>query len=157
MSIFGKLDAANIKTNPLFIEQGEYPAEVTKAEFRTRESDGTRQLYFQYTITDENSKFNNKKASQFFNLVDPDMTAEMLAELPTEEQEKIEKTNSALKRTLFGTNGFANQHGLGVTEEELNDPEWTPEPLIGTRIILTIGNFGTEGVNIRNVNKIIEE
>ncbi len=157
MSIFGKLDAANIKTNPLYIEAGEYPAEVTKAEFRIRESDGSRQLYFQYTITDEDSKYNGKKASQFYTLVDPDMTAEMLAKLPVDEQEKIEKTNSALKRTLSGTSGFANQHGLGVTEEELNNPEWTPESLVGTRIILTIGNYGTDGVNIRNVNKIIEE
>jgi hypothetical protein len=156
MSIFGQLDAANIKTNPLFIEQGEYVAEVTKAEFRKRASDDARQLYFQYTITQEESKYNGKRASQFFTLVSSDMTAEMLAELPVDEQEKIEKSNSALKRTLSGTSGFANQKGLGLAEEDLNNPEWTPESLIGTKIILTISNYGIDGVNVRSVN-IIEE
>ncbi len=154
MSIFGQLDAANIKTNPLYIEAGEYEAEVTKAEFRKRASDDARQIYFQYTITAEESKYKGKKASQFFTLVSADMTAEMLAELPVEEQEKIEKSNAALKRTLSGTAGFSNQKGLGVTEEDLNNPEWTPEHLIGTKIILTISNYSTEGVNVRSVNII---
>jgi hypothetical protein len=152
VSIFGQLDAANIKTNPLFIEAGEYEAEVTKAEFRKRASDDARQLYFQYTITQEESKYNGKKASQFFTLVSSDMTAEMLAELPVDEQEKIEKSNSALKRVLSGTAGFANQKGLGVSEEDLNNPEWTPESLIGLKIILTISNYNTDGVNVRSVN-----
>ena len=69
MSIFGQLDAAKIKTNPLYIEAGEYEAEVVKAEFRTRNSDNARQIYFQYQITQEESKYNGKKASQFFTLV----------------------------------------------------------------------------------------
>lgn len=151
MSIFGKLDAAAIKTNPLYIEAGEYPAEVTAAEFRVNK-DGDRQLYLKYTITDEESKYNKKSATQFFKLVPDDMTAEDLANLPADEQEKIEKTISSMKRTLSGTSGFANQRGLGVSEDDLNDPEWTPDSLIGKQITLTISNWGTDGVNIRNVN-----
>jgi hypothetical protein len=152
MGIFGQLDAANIRTNPLFIEAGEYEAEVIKAEFRTRASDNARQIYFQYQITEDDSAFNGKKASQFFTLVADDMTAEKFAALPEDERNKIDKSNSALKRTLSGTAGFANQRGLGVDEEELNNPEWTPESLIGTKITLTISNYGTDGVNVRSVN-----
>lgn len=156
MSLFGKLDAANVKTNPLYIEAGEYPAEVTKAEFRTNRNN-QRQLFLQYTITDEDSKFNKKRASQFYTLPPEDLTAEMLAEMPEDEAKKIEDSLSSMKRTLSGTSGFAAHRGLGVDEEELNNPEWTPEGLVGTKIILTISNFGLDGVNIRMVNKIADD
>ena len=159
MSLFGKLDAANVKTNPLYIEAGEYPAEVTKAEFRVNRS-GERQLFLQYTIVDEDSKYHNKRASQFYTLPPADLDAEgleILREADAKAAEKIESTISGMKRTLSGTSGFAAHRGLGVPEEDLNDPEWTPEGLVGTKIILTISNYGLDGVNIRMVNKIVDE
>lgn len=151
MSIFGQLDAANIPANPYFIEAGDYFAEVTKAEIK-KNRDGQRQIAITYTIRDENSQYNKSSVTQYFNLVDSDMTAEKLALLPAEEQQKIRKTNAALKRTLCGNAAVENQHGLGVNIDDLNDPSWDPAVVVGTFVNIGIANYGTDGVNVRWVN-----
>jgi hypothetical protein len=153
MSVFGKLDAATIPTNPFWIEKGEYEAEVTKAEYK-KDRDGNNQLFFEYTIDQEESQFNKKKASQFFTLVDPEMTAEDFELLPATEKAKISRTNSALKRTLCGNDANDSQQGLGVDADDLNDEDWDPSVLVGRKINMGIANYGAkdEGVNVRWVN-----
>ncbi len=153
MSLFGKLDAEKIATNPFFVEKGEYEAEVTKAFYKDRNND-TRQLVIEYTITNEDSQFYDSKVSSYFNLVDPDMTEEAFSLLPADEQKKIRQTNAAIKRTLCGNDANSSQKGLGVHPDDLNDPEWTPESVVGTKVTIGIANYGAnnEGVNVRWVN-----
>ncbi|HEY0771163.1 MAG TPA: hypothetical protein VGD31_12595 [Sphingobacteriaceae bacterium] len=150
MSLFGKMDAARIPSNPYFIEAGEYLAEVTEAKYQDR--DGQRQLRIDYTISDETSLFHGKRVSHFFDLPDEDMTEEAFELLPAEEKTKIHKAMSSLKRTLCGTEGNDRQIGLGLNEDTLNDPDWNPESLKGTKLTLGISNWGKEGVNIKFVN-----
>jgi len=153
MSIFGQLDAANIPTNPYFVEQGEYEAEVTNAQFKTTKN-GDRQLQIRYTITDESSAFLDSVVTQFFTLVDPSMTQEDFELLPADEKAKIRKNNSALKRTLCGNENNPSQKGLGVNMDDLNDSDWNPDALVGTKVNLAVNNYGSnnEGVSVRWVN-----
>ncbi len=153
MSIFGQLDSASIPTNPYWIEEGEYPGEVTKSEFGVNKQN-KKQIVLQYTIDDEGTRFHGKRTTQYFEIADPDMTIEDFKMLPSSEQDKILKTLSSLKRTLCGNSANAAQKGLGVLEEELNDPEWDPTVLVGTKINMGIGNSGDSGqyVNVRWVN-----
>lgn len=153
MSIFGQLDAANIPTNPFFVEKGEYESEVTDAKFKTNRDD-VRQLFIEYTITDESSAFHKSKVQQFFNLVDPTMTQEAFMLLPATEQQKIRRTMSSMKRTLCGNDGNDKQKGLGVDPDDLNAPDWNPEVLKGTKVMLAVNNYGpnNEGVAVKWVN-----
>lgn len=153
MSIFGELDAAQVSTNPYFIEGGEYAAEVIEAKYKENR-DGVRQLYIQYILTDTDSEYVGQKPSHFFNLVADDMTAEKFALLPAEEKKKIRLAMATLKKTLCGSDGNANHKGLGVPVDDLNDKDWNPAVLVGTKVMLGIANGGTnnEYVNIRWVN-----
>lgn len=153
MSIFGKLDAQTIQTNSYWVEKGEYSAEVTKAEFKTNR-DGDRQLFIQYTINNEDSQFLDSKVSQYFTLPDPEMTHESLLLMPPEEQKKIRLSMAKLKRTLCGNENNENQKGLGVAIDDLNDPDWNPVTLLGTKVDLAVSNYGAnnQGVNINWVN-----
>jgi hypothetical protein len=153
MSIFGKLDAAKIPTNPFFVEAGEYEAEVTGAKYKDK-SDGGRQLIIEYTITDDSSEYIDSKVAQFFNLPDSELTAEAFELLPADEKKSIRRTMSAIKRTLCGNEGNDRQKGLGVSADDLNDETWNPEVLIGTKVHLAVNNYGqtNEGVNVKWVN-----
>lgn len=153
MSIFGKLDAANIPSNPYFVEQGEYEGEVTRADFKNNR-DGERQLHIEYTITNEDSQYLDSKVVQFFTIVDPEMTQEKFDLLPADEQKKIRRNMSALKRTLCGNEHNTSQKGLGVNSDDLNDEAWDPKSLVGTKVKFAVNNYGTtnEGVAIRWVN-----
>lgn len=153
MSIFGKLDAEAIPTNPFFVEKGEYTAEVTNAKFKQNRDD-QKQLHLEYTITDESSQFLDSKVQQFFTLVDSEMTQESFLLLPAEEQKSIRRTMSALKRTLCGNDNNDKQKGLGVRPDELNDENWNPEVLKGTKVMLAVNNYGAtnEGVAVKWVN-----
>jgi len=151
MSIFGQLDAETIHSNPFFIEKGEYTAEVTKAYFKEA-ADKPRQLVIEYTVTNEDSQYVDQKAYHYFTLVASDMTAEKFALLPADEQKNIRRSNSALKRTLCGDDGNSSKNGLGVSADDLNDKDWNPETLVGTKIDMGIGNYGSDGVNVRWVN-----
>jgi hypothetical protein len=153
MSLFGKLDAEVIKTNPFHIPAGDYSAEVTKAEYR-QGNEGQKQIYFQFTITEEGSPSKGQKPNMKFNLPDPEMTQEMLELLPVAEQQKINRSLGKLKKILCGTDGNDSQRGLGVKPDDLNDADWDPNTLVGTKINMGIGNFGSDGVEIRWVNKI---
>lgn len=150
MSIFGKLDAANIPTNPYYVEAGEYEAEVTKAEFK-KNRDGERQLRIEYTINNEDSLYHDKKLVDFFNLPDADLTFEQLRMLPVDEQKKIQDSLSSLKRRLCGQ---GNRPGLGVDMDDLNDENWDPASLQGKKVNLGVRNWGADnqGVNISWVN-----
>jgi hypothetical protein len=153
MSIFGKLDAANIPSNPYYVEEGEYKAEVTGASFRTN-SNNDRQLIIEYTITDDNSAFLDAKVTHFLNLPDPDLTAETLALLPPADQQKVRKQMANVKRTLCGNDANSRQKGLGVNEDDLNDDNWNPEVLKGTKVVVAVNNYGpkNENVSVRWVN-----
>lgn len=153
MSIFGKLDAANIPTNPFFVEKGDYPAEVSDAKYQTNR-DEVRQLKIEYTITDDTSEYDGKKVSHFFNLVDPEMTTEMFELLPADEKKKLRMNMANLKRTLCGNDGNDNHKGLGVSPDDLNEEGWNPQVVIGTKVTIGISNYGAnnEGVNIKWVN-----
>lgn len=157
MSLFGKLDAANIPTNPFFVEQGEYTAEVTDAKYKTNRND-VRQLVIQYTITSENSQFLDSRVTDYFDLVAADLTAEQFILLPAEEQKKIRRNNANLKRRLCGNDNNDKQKGLGIPQDDLNDENWDPAVLVGLKVSLAVSNYGAnnEGVNIKWVN-IIED
>jgi hypothetical protein len=150
MSIFGKLDAQNIPANPFWIEKGEYKAEITKAAYQTNR-DQKRQLIIEFTINDENSQFLDSKATKYFDLVDPEMTAEQMALLPAEEQKTIRRNLSSLKNALCGS---GRNKGLGVNPDDLNDDTWDPAVLMGTKVDLAISNYGptNDGVNVRWAN-----
>lgn len=151
MSIFGKLDAKEIPASPYFIEAGTYSAEVTKAEFRISKKDEKRQLFVEYTIDDEDSIYNERRAGVFFNLVDPDLTEEEYKSLPAEEQKNISRDLSFLKRALTG---YGNVKGLGENIDDLNDPNWDPAGLVGRKVTISVTNYGAEnqGVNVRWAN-----
>lgn len=151
MSIFGRLDAANIPTNPFFVEAGEYSAEVTAASYK-KTDDGGRTLVIEYTINDEDSAYLDNKVSQRFVLMDPDMTEEAFALLPGEEKKRIQRSNASLKRTLCGSN--EKQRGLGVPVDDLNDADWNPATLIGTKVQIAVVNNGAnnEWSNVKWVN-----
>lgn len=149
MGIFGQLDAENIPANPFFIEAGDYAAEVTDGKY-SKDKNGKKQLVIEYTIDDENSTFNNKKATRYYPLTDDDMTAEMFKLLPVAEQATIQRNMSTLKRDLCGRN--ERQPGLGIPAEDLNDPNWDPAVLRGLKVNISISNFGEDGVNVRYVN-----
>jgi hypothetical protein len=151
MSIFGQLDAANITTNVYFIEKGDYPGQVVVAEYRKDRNDN-RQLFLQYQIQDEDSQYNEMKVQQYFSLVPEDMTNEKFALLPADEKKKIQRVNAAIKRTLCGSDSNSSQKGLGVTEDELNDPAWTPGSLVGTPIVFGVDNWGKDQVQVKWVN-----
>lgn len=154
MGIFGKLDAANVPSNPFHVEKGEYSAEVTNAEYRKKKSDDTPQLFIEYTINDEDSQYCDSKVAQYFTLPDPELTHEKMSLLSAEEQRTMRRSLAALKRTLCGNDLNEKQRGLGVDPNELNDPDWTPEALIGTRVRLAVENNGPnkEYVNVKWVN-----
>jgi hypothetical protein len=158
MSIFGKLDAANIPTNPFWVEAGEYSAEVTKAQYKTNRND-QKQLLIEYTITSPESQFLDSKVAQFFTLVDSEMTQEAFTLLPIDEQKNIRRTMSALKRTLCGNDSNSKQRGLGVEPDDLNDEDWNPEVLVGTKVDIAVANYGSsnEGVNVKWVNLSTDE
>jgi hypothetical protein len=155
MSIFGKMDAETIPTNPYFVAAGDYSATVTKAEFRNNR-DQEKQLFIEYTIDDEESPFLDSKVGQYFTLVDSEMTPEIFATLPAGDQKKIRQRLASLKRTLCGNDGNDSQPGLGVNPEDLNSDSWDPAVLLGTKVDLSISNYGSgnppQGVNVRWAN-----
>lgn len=152
MSLFGKLDAATIPSNPFHVDPGDYSAEVIKAEYRT--TDKGRQLRITYKINDEESEFFENQVTQFFNLIDPDMTNEQFELLPPNEKRKIKGALSSLKRSLCGSDGNESQRGLGVDPEDLNDESWDPATLVGKLVDIGVRNFGQNntGVGVQWVN-----
>jgi len=155
MSLFGQLDAANIPSNPFFVAEGIYEAEVTKGEYSTSKT-GNRQLHIEYTINNEDSQYLDSKLHHYFTLVDADMTAEKFALLPTEEQQKLRKSNSKIKQVLCGNDANSTQNGLGVDPEDLNDKNWDPKSLLGIPVEISVANNGekNEYTNIKWVNKV---
>jgi hypothetical protein len=153
MGIFGQLDAQNIPTNPFFVEKGEYTAEVTKAHYKDNR-DGQKQLVLEYTIDDTESPFFDSKVSQYFTLIDPNMTNETFMLLPPDEQKQIRRMMSALKRTLCGNDGNDSQRGLGVDPDDLNGENWDPETLKGLKVSVGVNNYGpnNEKVSVQWVN-----
>jgi hypothetical protein len=153
MSIFGKLDAAAIPTNPFFVKAGEYYGTVIEAKYKTT-AEGQKQLYIQYEITDEDSEYFGSKPSHFFNLVDENMTSEMFELLPAEEKKKIRLAMASVKKTLCGNDGNDKHKGLGVDINDLNDENWNPNVLVGTKVLFAIKNGGSQNeyVNIQWVN-----
>jgi hypothetical protein len=147
MSIFGRMDATTVSTNPYKIDAGDYEAEVTGAEFGTNR-DGGRQLVIEYTITSEESEFKGNKAKEYFPMVDEDLTLEMFEMLPPEEQKKIRTSNANLKGRLCGRS--EKNKGLGVAEDDLNDASWSPSVLKGIPVRLGISNGSTgEYTNVK--------
>lgn len=153
MGLFGKLDAANIPTNPFFVAKGDYSAEVVASRYQVK-PDGTKQFYIQYEITNEDSEYLGKKPTRIYDLVDENMTEKDFELLPSDEKNKIRNRMSSLKRDLCGNTANAYQKGLGVSLEDVNDPDWNPETIVGTKVNIGITNYGpdNEGVNIRWVN-----
>lgn len=157
MSIFGQLDAANIPTNPFLIAKGTYEAQVVAAKFQENR-DNVRQLYIQYEITTADSEYAGRKAAKIYNLVDADLTEKEFSVLPADDKKKIMIMITSLKKDLCGNEANVSQKGLGVSPDDLNDPNWNPATLVGTKVMLGITNYGTndQGVNVRWVN-LLEE
>lgn len=150
MSIFGKLDAENVPSNPFWVAKGEYESEITDAKFGTNR-DNQRQLIIEFTINDKESQFIDQKVKKYFDLVDVDFDTDKFELLPPEEQKRTRIRISSLKNALCG-NG--KNKGLGVDPSELNDEHWNPETLKGIQCDIAISNYGTnnEGVNVRWAN-----
>jgi hypothetical protein len=137
MSVFGKLDAKTVSTNPYFIKAGDYEGEILNAEYATNRDD-VRQLVIEYVITTEDSPYNGSRTKEYFPMVSENMTQEMFDMLPPEEQKKIRTNNANLKKRLCGYND--KNTGLGVSEDDLNDENWTPAALKGISVRLGISN-----------------
>ena len=152
MSLFGKLDAELISTNPFKVDKGEYEATVVEARYNTNKND-VRQLVIQYEITNEDSEFKGNKVAHYLDLVDSDMTQEKLEMMPADEKKKIRMSLAKLKKTLCGNEGNVNHKGLGVDINDLNE-DWNPEILVGTAVRLGINTNGknNEYTNVQWVN-----
>jgi hypothetical protein len=142
MSIFGKLDAAVISTNPFKIDEGDYDGEIVDAEFGTARDGETRQLMIEYTITTEESSFKGQNVKEFFSLVPEDFDNASMAMLPPSEQQKIRQNLANLKKRLCGHS--EKNKGLGVDEDDLNSSDWNPVVLKGLQVRLGIHN-GRDG------------
>ncbi len=142
MSIFGKLDAAVISTNPYKIDEGDYDGEIVDAEFGIARDGETRQLMIEYTITTEDSSFKGQNVKEFFSLVPEDFTHETMAMLPPDEQKKIRQNLANLKGRLCGRS--ERNKGLGIDEDDLNSEGWSPVVLKGLAVRLGINN-GRDG------------
>lgn len=158
MGIFGDLDAASVESNPFFVAAGEYPGQVHKVEIRTNREE-QRQFFIEYLIVDPTSEFDGSRVQKYYPMVDKDLTAEKIKLLPPSEQAEIRKMNADLKRALCGNEGVKNQPGLGVTVDDLNDPDWEtnlPKKLIGRDVTIAVQNFGlnNQGVGLRWANVI---
>ncbi len=153
MSIFGQLDAASVSSNPFKVERGVYPAQITKFEFRETRT-GTRQLFLETIITDEESEFIDERVQKYYFLPDADLTQEKFDALPSDEKKRVRKNMAVLKKDLCGTEGREDQRGLGVDPNDLNDPEWNPQVLIGTEVTIGVNNYGANGngVNLQWIN-----
>jgi hypothetical protein len=153
MSIFGQLDAASVSSNPYKVEKGIYPAEVTKFEFRQARS-GSRQLFLETVIRDEESEFDGERVNKYYFLPDADMTQEKFDALPADEKKRVRKNMATLKKDLCGTEGREDQKGLGIDVNELNDPDWDPTVVVGTPVTIGVTNFGANGngVNLQWIN-----
>jgi hypothetical protein len=151
MSIFGKLDAATIPSNPFYVKEGEYVAEVTAARYQ--EGRDGRQLYLEFTIKDS-SEYNGSKVTKYFDLPAEDMTAEQFELMPDDEKAKMRRNNSLVKNILCGRS--EKLKGLGVPVDDLNDENWKPDVVVGTPVNMAISNFGEDGVNFKWANIITE-
>lgn len=153
MSIFGQLDAASISSNPFKVEKGIYPAEVTKFEFRQTQK-GTRQLFLEVVITDDESEFIDDKVNKYYFLPDEDLDQEKFDQLPADERKRIRKNMATIKKDLCGNESREDQKGLGVDPNDLNDPDWNPQTLVGTKVTIGVNNFGANGngVNLQWIN-----
>ncbi len=149
MSIFGKLDATKVKTNQYYVEAGDYYGEILDADIKDKRDGSGRFLSIQMEIQDENSSFKGSKPIMTIDLPPEDLTEEIMATLPAEDQATIRRNNTKLKSTLCGNSRFP---GLGIDENDLNDPGWHPKVLKGLKVEFTIRNFGTDGVQIAYVN-----
>lgn len=153
MSIFGKLDAESVSSNPYKVEKGVYEAEITKFEFR-KSSNDQRQLFLETVITDPDSEFCDDKVNKYYFLPDEDMDQEKFDALPSDERKRIRKNMAVVKRDLCGNDARADQKGLGIDPSDLNDPNWDPSPLVGTKVTIGVSNFGANGngVNMQWIN-----
>ncbi len=149
MSIFGKMDAAKVKTNPYYVEAGDYFGEIVEADIRTKRDSDDRYLYIQFEILDEESAFKGSKPTLRQDLPAADLTEEVMASLPADDQAKIRRDMTTVKNILCGNNRFP---GLGIDPEDLNDPDWHPKVLKGLKVNFTVRNFGEDGVQISYAN-----
>ena len=138
MSLFGELDAAEISTNPFYVEAGEYSGKIVEAK-HTEDRDGNPRFQIRYVITDEMSDYHGKTLMDSFKLF-PGMTSELLATLPPAEKKEVRDALGALKRRLCGQENVEDDKGLGVLEEELNDEEWDPKTLVDMEVELAVVN-----------------
>lgn len=151
MSIFGKLDAALVKTDPFFIAAGDYYASITASEVKIYEE--KPQFVITYKINDASSPYNNFSARKIYNLPDPDMTQEDYELLSGKERQRLDTAMASLKRDLCGRDEDPEDNGLGVDPNDLNNPEWNPASLVGLEVIISINNYGANnsGVGVKRV------
>lgn|SRR5512138_398605 len=150
MSIFGKIDAESVSSNPFKVDRGIYPGEVTKFEFRTT-SNGNRQLFLETVIEDSESEFDGERVNKTYFLPDDDMDAEKLETLPSDERRRVKKNMATIKKDLCGEPGNITRRGLGIDPNDLNDPNWSPSPVVGSKVIFGVNNY-KENSNIAWIN-----
>jgi|SRR3990170_1071550 len=143
MSIFGELDAEKIPTNPFWVEEGEYRAQITKAEI-SQNKDGTKtNLIIAFTILNADSEFEGKEVRQYLQIY-PELTKESYKLLPVEERKIINRNMTNLKKLLCGQPEMERK-GLGVDPAELDSDEWDPKTLVNLEVNIAVQNSGEEG------------
>lgn len=150
MSVFGKLDAASVSSNPYKVEKGIYPAEITKFEFRQTKND-QRQLFLECQIEDMDSEYDDERVNKYYFLPDENMDQETFDAFPSDEKKRIRKNMATLKRDLCGSETRTDQKGLGVDPEDLNDPDWNPATLVGTKVTIGVNNY-RDNTNLNWIN-----
>lgn len=154
--IFGQLDAESIPDNPFKIDQGEYRAVVSNAFYTVNaKKDNQPQLVIAYSITDKDSKYVGREVRDWLDYF-PDITDDNFELLPPDEQARIERALSTIKRRLCGQpKRKPPLKGLGVELSDL-DENWDPSVLNGTEVDIAVVNSGdnNEFTNIKWVEAV---
>jgi hypothetical protein len=139
VSLFGKLDATSVNDDPFWIEPNTYHCVCIDAVIRELD-DGSNALSLSWQIDEPASDFHEKRISDFFGLVDPDVEWE---DLDSRQKDKVKYLKRRLRRAF------------GVSESELNTVK--PSELIGKEAYLEVverkGAKGTanEGKTFTNI------
>jgi hypothetical protein len=137
LSIFGKLDAESISSNPFKVDDGIYEGEVTKFEFRETRT-GQRQIFLRVVIKEEESMFDGQGVDKTYWLPDADMDQEMLNSLPDDEKKRTLQNMATVKKDLCGEEGNTRRQGLAIDPNDLNDPDWDPKFMVGTPVMIGV-------------------
>jgi hypothetical protein len=127
VSLFGDIDASEVPDDPFHIDDGTYLCTLTEINEKHNEEKGTHGLSFNWTVTDEESEFNDSRVQDWKNIY-PNLTADDLTP-------EIKQDLSRLKQRLAQ---------IGVPEEEMGSFLENKDDYVGTEAYLTIRNWQSQ-------------